>query len=65
MAADFHGVPFSPTATHNAERCVECIPRMLEEGNEPHWLSCDVLRRFEDVLQLHSPLNSYHGPIDQ
>lgn len=44
---------------------MECIPRMLEEGNEPHWLSCDVLDCFEDVLQLHSPLNSYHGPIDQ
>ncbi len=44
---------------------MECIPRMSEEGNAPHWLSCDVLDRFEDVLQLHSPLNSYHGPIDQ
>lgn len=34
-------------------------------ANAPHWLSCDVFSGFENVLQHGSPLNSYHGPIDQ
>lgn len=50
---------------HTAERYKECIAGILGEGNTPHWLSCDVLDHFEDVLQPCSPLNSYHGPIDQ